>query len=185
MTSTLPHPPGTGTPKSRPTITWLDYVNAVRTMRADGRSMARLIADTLTTQYPTAAYLVLEEDDDSDILGLHSILDADGRLLYALGDDHACFPNLPPHSPLAQAWAPLNPADPWTLFKAIQWLHQTGFLFDQVPEDDLDDDAPAEMTCLLLSTAARPAWWDRTDDVNDRVLRPYSAPNPHQANEDS
>ncbi|WP_331762516.1 hypothetical protein OG612_45635 (plasmid) [Streptomyces sp. NBC_01527] len=171
------HPCGTCQSCSHgPAITLPVYLTAVATLRTHTQTLARLIADTLTTQYPTAAYLVMDEDPGSDAMELLSILDDHGHTLHTLDQDPEPLPALPPGSPLADAWAPLDPTSPTTLRDVINTLHRTGFLFDWTPDDDdLIDTVPVDHKCLLLSTTARPQWWEYPASVTPgRVLRPYA-----------
>ncbi|MFE9769779.1 hypothetical protein ACFYPC_35545 [Streptomyces sp. NPDC005808] len=163
-------------------LTWPAFIEATDRVREAAQALSRLIADTLNAQYAgAAAYLVLEDNDCCDVLTLHSVLDADGRTLFDFGDGHTrLLPALPQHSPLAEAWGSLDPADPRALFKAVQGLHQAGSLFDQLPDDlpFAEGPDPEDSYCLLLSTAARPDCWDVTRANASRMLRPYSAPLP-------
>lgn len=158
-------------------ITWPSFIEATDRLREATAALAQLIADTLAVQYHgAAAYLVLEEYDDGDLMNLHSLLDADGRRLFEFHDDRTMLPALPRGSPLADAWEDLDPADPRTLFKAVQGLHQAGSLFDSLPAGLPCDAAPGDAFCLLLSTAARPCCWDFGQPHASRVVRPYSTP---------
>ncbi|WSM44854.1 hypothetical protein OIE78_35405 (plasmid) [Streptomyces cellulosae] len=161
-------------------ITWPRFVATVERLRAEGRALARLIADTLNRQFDgAAAYLVLEESDSRDFMGMQSIHDGDGGTLFEFGDDDASLPALPDDSPLAAAWGHMDPAHPWTPSRAIQQLYRLGFTFDWTPDHLPSDDAPSEEQCLLLSPAARPSWWGLIDEESETLLRPYSAPCPH------
>ncbi|WP_086810221.1 hypothetical protein [Streptomyces reticuliscabiei] len=160
-------------------ITWPRFVGTTRRLRNQGRALARLIADTLNAQYGgSAAYLVLNENDSRDFMGIISIRDGDGEILFEFGDDDALLPSLPDDSPLMEAWGQLDPADPRTLSRAIQGLYQTGHTFDWTPDGLPNEDAPSEEQCLLLSAAARPDWWGLIDEESQTLVRPYSAPRP-------
>ncbi|MEU0110673.1 hypothetical protein ABZ313_35655 [Streptomyces sp. NPDC006251] len=160
-------------------ITWPRFVRATEGIRTRGRALARLIADTLSLQYGgSAAYLVLDENDSRDFMGLLSIHDADGRTLFEFGDDDAVLPSIPADSPVARAWGQMDPADPRALAKAIQGLYQLGFTFDWMPDGLASEDAPSGVQCLLLSTAACPSWWGLIDEESETLVRPYSAPRP-------
>ncbi|MEV6533744.1 hypothetical protein AB0M86_29800 [Streptomyces sp. NPDC051639] len=164
--------------------TWNQYIDATARIREANNALARLIADTLTAQYEgAAAYLVLNEDESADFMGLVSVLDAEGACLFAFGDDTATLPPLPPGSVLADAWGSRDPAKPWTVCTAIQGLYQTGAIFDRLPLDRLplasdSSTAAEEHYCLLLSAAARPDFWDFDEANMARLVRPYSAPRP-------
>ncbi|MCX4919847.1 hypothetical protein [Streptomyces sp. NBC_00687] len=166
-------------------ISWNEYIDVTARIHEANNALARLIADTLTAQYDgAAAYLVLDEESYSgDFIGLVGVLDAEGSCLFKFGDYTAPLPPLPPGSPLADAWGSRDPADPWTLAKAVQGLYQTGAIFDRLPVDRLplasDSSTAAEAHyCLLLSTAARPDCWDFEEAATARLVRPYSAPRP-------
>lgn len=162
----------------RPT-TWPGFVRTADRLRAEGRALGRLIADTLSLQYAGhAAYLVLAEGDSGDFMGLSSVLDADGKILFEFGDDDARLPSLPAGSPLVKAWGQMDPADPRTVSRAVQGLYRTGHTFDWMPDDLPDEDAPTDEQCLLLSNAARPSWWELIDNESETLVRPYSAPRP-------
>ncbi|MFJ2397460.1 hypothetical protein ACIOTI_32540 [Streptomyces sp. NPDC087843] len=138
--------------------TWNQYIDATARIREANNALARLTADTLTAQYDgAAAYLVLNEDESADFMGLVSVLDAEGACLFAFGDDTATLPPLPPGSLLADAWGSRDPAKPWTVCTAIQGLYQMGAIFDRLPLDRLplasdSSTAAEEHHCLLLST---------------------------------
>ncbi|MEU8952025.1 hypothetical protein [Streptomyces sp. NPDC048489] len=143
--------------------------------------MARLIADTLTTQFGDAAYLILEDDEHGDALWLHSILDAGGRTLFSFNDADM-LPTLTGDSPLRAAWGQLDPADPASLEQAVHGLRQANAIFDGVPDDLPCDTITDDHSCLLLSSDARPGcWnfgWDFDGEDARRLARPYSAPRP-------
>ncbi|WP_406834822.1 hypothetical protein ACICHK_00160 [Streptomyces sp. AHU1] len=170
-------------------ITWNEFVDATARIREANDALARLIADTLSAQFGgAAAYLVLHEAESADFMGLVSVLDAKGFCLFEFGDDTATLPPLPPGSPHGSAWGSRDPAEPWTVCRAVQGLYQTGALFDRLPLDCLplacESTAAEEHYCLLLSTAARPDFWDYDAADTARLVRPYSAPRPpsgHQA----
>ncbi|MER7982445.1 hypothetical protein [Streptomyces sp. NPDC095817] len=164
-------------------ITWNEYIDATARMGDANNALARLIADTLTAQYDgTAAYLVLDEDESADFMGLVSVLDAEGSCLFKFGDDTATLPPLPKGSPLADAWSGHNPVEPWTVCHAVQGLYRTGAIFDRLPLDHLSlaesSTAADEHYCLLLSTAAHPDFWDFDEAEKARLVRPYSAARP-------
>jgi len=89
------------------------FTTAEKVALDQARGLARTIADTLTAMYPSAAYLVLERDeDDPDVLWLHSIRDITGgivRLRTRLGR----LPGLT-DADLRQAWGELDPQLPGT-----------------------------------------------------------------------
>ncbi|MFF1517076.1 hypothetical protein [Streptomyces sp. NPDC058305] len=164
-------------------ITWNEYIDATARIRDANNALARLIADTLTAQYDgAAAYLVLDENESADFMGLVSVIDAEGSCLFKFGDDTATLPPLPPGSPLADAWSGHDPVEPWTVCRAVQGLYQTGVIFDRLPVDRLSlaesSTAAEEHYCLLLSTAARPDFWDFDEAEKARLVRPYSAARP-------
>ncbi|MGW1966371.1 hypothetical protein ACWCPD_39660 [Streptomyces sp. NPDC001935] len=77
-------------------ITWPAFIAATFRLREATNALARLVADTLAVQFDgAAAYLVLEEDDCCEVMGLVSVLDADGGCLFKFGDDAAVLPALP------------------------------------------------------------------------------------------
>ncbi|MFD5814689.1 hypothetical protein [Streptomyces sp. NPDC127038] len=179
--------PGTGSKNKDPavtaSITWTQFVDATARIRQANNDLARLIADTLSAQFGgAAAYLVLHEAESADFMGLISVLDAEGSCLFAFGDDLATLPPLPPDSPHASAWDGRDPAEPWTVCRAVQGLYQTGALFDRLPLDRLPQAIPStacdEHSCLLLSTAARPDLWTFDEADMARLVRPYSSPRP-------
>ncbi|MFI7049063.1 hypothetical protein [Streptosporangium sandarakinum] len=144
--------------------------------------LARLIADTLRTQYPSAAYLVLAIDDDEtdrDIeLFLHSIRDADGTIIEDF--EHSGALPIDPDSSLRRAWGKLNPSDPAALLWLLRQLYIAGVQFDGLPEDLLqEDDTEWPPMCLLLSGQARPHTWadeeEKAQRFGPRLMRPYSA----------
>ncbi|WP_331726580.1 hypothetical protein [Streptomyces sp. NBC_00280] len=160
-------------------ITWPRLVASVERLRSEGRALSRLIADTLSCQFDgAAAYLVLEEGDSRDFMGMQSLHDGEGGMLFEFGDDDTVLPALPDDSPLAAAWGHMDPADPGSLSRAIQALYRLGFTFDWMPDGLPNDDAPTEEQCLLLSPAARPSWWGLMDKEPETLVRPYSAPRP-------
>ncbi|MET8030937.1 hypothetical protein [Streptomyces avermitilis] len=157
-------------------ITWPAFVEATDRMREATDALARLIADTLAVQFDgTAAYLVLEEDDDGDFMNLHSLLDADGRRLFEFGDDPAMLPALPQGSPLADAWVGLGPADTRTLFKAVQGLHQAGSLFDSLPSALPCDTSPGTPSACCCPPPRGPA----AGTSAARTTRAWPAPTAH------
>ncbi|WP_415940241.1 hypothetical protein [Streptomyces sp. 039-1] len=162
---------------------WNAYIDVTARLREANNALARLIADTLTAQYDEAAYLVLNEDDSAEFMGLVSVLDAEGACLFKFGDDTATLPPLPSGSPLTAAWDSRDPAEPWTVCTAIQGLYQTGAIFDRLPLHRMplaSDSSTADEAhyCLLLSTAAHPDFWDFDEAATTRLVRPYNAPRP-------
>lgn len=164
-----------------PPITWPRFVDSAERLRAEGRALARLIADTLSHQFDRAAYLVLDEGDSRDFMGMQSIHDGDGRMLFEFGDDDTDLPSIVDSSPLVAAWGHLDPTHPGSISKAIQALYRLGFTFDWMPDGLPSDDAPSEVQCLLLSSAAQPSWWGLIDRAlaSETLVRPYSAPRPN------
>lgn len=74
-------------------ITWPRFVATVERLRAEGRALARLIADTLNRQFDgAAAYLVLEESDSRDFMGMQSIHDGDGERCSSSATTTQAFP---------------------------------------------------------------------------------------------
>lgn len=141
------------------------------------RGLARTIADTLTAMYPSAAYLVLErDDDDSDVLWLHSIRDVSGGLLCDFAS--AALPGLA-DAELRQAWGELDPEQPWNLLHLIRRMEHVGGCFDFLPDSAERDDDPGDsgpsLLCMLLSDQAEPGLWNWG---GEKILRPYSAPRP-------
>lgn len=135
--------------------------------------LARLIADTLTAMLPEAAYLVLT-CDDGDELELHSLLSAQGFLLWDFIHHDDPLPALPPDSPLGAQW-PDDPRRATTLLPLLAALRRRGMTFDHLPEQLAVGDVPRFAHCLLLSPTARPArWaWDCAEADIQHRLRPY------------
>ncbi|MEU9837466.1 hypothetical protein AB0D67_38525 [Streptosporangium sp. NPDC048047] len=159
------------------------WERATKAHYARAGQLARLIADTLRTQYPGAAYLVLaigEDETDRDIeLFLHSVRDADGAIIEDF-EHSGALPPIDPDSFLRRAWGELNPSNPVALLWLLRQLYITGVQFDELPEDLLQEDDPEwRPMCLLLSAQARPhAWADEEDKAQrfgPRLMRPYSA----------
>ncbi|MFI6142389.1 hypothetical protein ACIBCC_29885 [Streptomyces griseus] len=105
---------------SLPAVAVLD--DAVAKARAAARALLPLISATLRHQFPTGAYLVLvrttAEDDD---LELHSVRDADGRVLRDFTEWRRGLEPLPavPES-ITALWGALDPCEP----RAVQDLIQ-------------------------------------------------------------
>ncbi|MGW3308156.1 hypothetical protein ACWDG9_16400 [Streptomyces sp. NPDC001073] len=173
-------PTGLVTMASADMASWTQVLHQQRTA---ARSIARLVADTLRTQFPQAAYLVLHIDDDRDLatdLFPHSLRNADGHTGYDF--DSAHLPSLPDDSPLLPLWGGHSPTDLFQVRYILRTLRLSGAVFDDYPTDlRTEDDDEGYVPCLLLSDQARPEQWayaDDGDDYPERLLRPYSAPAP-------
>ncbi|MFI6884000.1 hypothetical protein [Streptosporangium canum] len=151
--------------------------------------LARLIADTLRTQYPSAAYLVLEVGDDEtdrDMeLFLNRIRDADGAIIKDFEHSDA-LPPIDPDNPLRHAWGELNPSNAVALLWLLRQLYMAGVQFDELPEDlQREDDTEWLPMCLLLSGEARPHVRESEEDkaarFGPRLMRPYGAIRPSAA----
>ncbi|NUK53368.1 hypothetical protein HRW14_24460 [Streptomyces lunaelactis] len=159
--------------------TTVDHFATAEAVALDqARGLARTIADTLTAMYPSAAYLVLERDeDDADVLWLHSIRDVTGHVLCDF-EPPSALPELT-DAELRLAWGELDPQRPTDLLHLVRRLEDAGGRFDFLPdsaarEDDPGDSGPS-LLCLLLCDQAEPGLWDWGGDA---ILRPYSAPRP-------
>jgi hypothetical protein len=159
------------------------WTQTLQSQRAAARGIARLIADTLRTQYPQAAYLVLYIDDDRDLatdLFPASLRDADGHTGNDFDDSQ--LPPLPDDSPLRPLWGDHCPTDVFQVRHILRTLRLSGAVFDDYPNDlRTEGDDEGYIPCLLLSDQARPERWayaDDGDDYPERLLRPYSAPAP-------
>ncbi|MFD8565153.1 hypothetical protein ACFV1N_48485 [Streptosporangium canum] len=151
--------------------------------------LARLIADTIRTQYPSAAYLALEiGDDETDRdmeLFLNSIRDADGAIINDFEQSDA-LPPIDPDNPLRRAWGALNPSNAVALLWLLRQLYMAGVQFDELPEDlQREDDTEWLPMCLLLSGEARPhvreSEEDKAERFGPRLMRPYGAIRPSAA----
>jgi hypothetical protein len=158
------------------------WTQALENQRTAARGIARLVADTLRTQFPEAAYFVLFIDDERDLatdLFPASIRDANGRTLNDLSSDK--LPSLPADSPLLALWGNYSPTDVFQVRHVLRTLRLSGAAFDDYPTDlRTEHDDEGFIPCLLLSSQARPEEWDRDEDDRERLLRPYSAPHPQQ-----
>ncbi|GAA4981405.1 hypothetical protein [Kitasatospora paranensis] len=163
--------------QTAPIPAWLATVDAQRSL---ARLVARTIADTLTTQFPGAAYLTLmiqEETPRDWQLFPENVRNATGDVLF---DFEGAMPPLgPEHAELRAQWGHLAPNDPFALRTMLRYLHINGAVFDRLPEDLDDSDDDEVRLCLLLSAEARPHKWEHEGDdpwdVETRRLRPYSA----------
>ncbi|MGW0334297.1 hypothetical protein ACWD0J_20920 [Streptomyces sp. NPDC003011] len=161
------------------------WTQTLQSQRADARGVARLVADTLRVQFPQAAYLVLFIDDDRDMatdLFPDSLRDAEGQILNDF--DSPKLPPLPEDSPLRPLWGTHSPTDLFQVRHILRTLRLSGAAFDDYPEDlRTEKDDEGYIPCLLLSSQARPEQWNYDDDDDDRerLLRPYSAPDPQQS----
>ncbi|MFF2386982.1 hypothetical protein [Streptomyces sp. NPDC058108] len=162
-------------------LAWPAFLETTDRLRGAAKALARLIADTLTTQIDGAAYLILEDDEHGDALWLHSVLDAGGRTLFAFSDG-TTLPAVADDSSFRAAWGQLDPGDPASLELAVHGLRQARAVFDSVPDDLPCDAITDDHSCLLLSTDARPGCWDFGWDFDGedalRLVRPYSASRP-------
>ncbi|MEY9839369.1 hypothetical protein [Streptacidiphilus sp. EB103A] len=148
------------------------HAAAAAIARDTARTVARLIADTLTAMLPTAAYLVLDENHYE--IALHSVLDASGATLRTFTTrPEAPLPPLDPASALRSAWQGEDPGDPQTIASVLLYLLNDGMVLDIVPDDLPDRDAPLDYPCLLLSPDARPGSMSDLDDELHRLLRLY------------
>ncbi|MGW2657035.1 hypothetical protein ACWC1D_25685 [Streptomyces sp. NPDC001478] len=157
------------------------WTETIRAQRAAARDVARLVADTLRAQFLGAAYLVLCIDHyrelDTDLFPA-SIRDAEGTILTDF--ESAELPPLPAGDELRALWSGHDPADAFQVRHVLRTLRVSGAAFDDFPEDlRIEGDADGYIPCLLLSSQARPEWWEYGDeDYRERLLRPYSAPQP-------
>lgn len=160
--------------------TTVDHFTTAEEVALDqARGLARTIADTLTAMYPSAAYLVLERDeDDADVLWLHSIRDVTGGILCDFEPASAALPGLT-DADLRQAWGELDPQLPGDLLDLVRRMGDVGGCFDFLPDSAERDDDPGDsgpsLLCLLLSDQAEPGLWDWGGEA---ILRPCSAPRP-------
>ncbi len=161
------------------------WTQVLHQQRTAARSIARLVADTLRTQFPQAAYLVLSIDYDRDLatdLFPASLRDANGQILNDFANSE--LPPLPDGSPLRSLWGPHSPTDFYQVRYILRTLRLSGAAFDDYPTDlRTDHDDEGYIPCLLLSTQARPEQWTydvEDDDYNERLLRPYSTQHPPQ-----
>ncbi|MEU5476681.1 hypothetical protein [Streptomyces mirabilis] len=158
------------------------WTQALENQRTAARGIARLVADTLRTQFPQAAYLVLFIDDEHDLatdLFPNSIRDANGRTLNDFSS--SLLPPLPADSPLLALWGSYSPIDAFQVRHVLRTLRLSGAAFDDYPADlRTEDDDEGFIPCLLLSSQARPEEWERDEDDRERLLRPYSAPHPQR-----
>jgi hypothetical protein len=158
------------------------WSRTVHAQRAAARDVARLVADTLRGQFPQAAYLVLWIDPERDLatdLFPSSIRDAEGQILTDFMEA-APLPPLPAKDPLRALWGGHDPADAFQVRHVLRTLRLSGATFDNFPEDLRNEgDDEGDIPCLLLSPQARPERWEpEDDDHRERLLRPYSAPQP-------
>jgi len=149
-----------------------EWADAIR--RDAARQVAWLIAATLTTQIPDAAYLVIGEDSDDDGgLWLESVLDDKGTTLHEIGRENPrLLPALPEDSPLLALWEGRNPRDPWVLLDPISRLWEDGMILDRLPEYLPGREDTSDTLCLLLSAEAHAQ--DHFDGWGNakRLLRP-------------
>lgn len=99
--------------------------------RDTAHRVAALIADTLTTMLPNAAYLTFWAR-----IRVQGVLDAQGRLLHRFEDDgrtRTQLPALPEHHRLRAAWSPLDPADPAQFEEAVRLVLGSGIALDNIP----------------------------------------------------
>jgi hypothetical protein len=158
---------------------------AAEAQRRAARDVGRTIADTLSVQFPGAAYLTLKVQEDTPRdweLFPETVRDPAGHVLFDFATD---LPPLPPeHGELRKQWGALNPANAFDVRALLRFLYIAGAVFDRLPEDleGEDDDAEQERLCLLLSPQARPATWEAEDpdhwQVEARRLRPYAVARP-------
>jgi hypothetical protein len=169
--------PGRALTEELPMRTTVDHFTTAEKVALDqARGLARTIADTLTAMYPSAAYLVLERDEDEpDLLFFDSIRDVTGRILCDF-EPPSLLPELTDRE-LREAWGELDPRTPRNLLNVIRRLSDVGGCFDFLPDsaDHEDDPGDLDLLCLLLSDQAEPGLWDWGGEA---ILRPYSAPRP-------
>ncbi|UYQ60656.1 hypothetical protein [Streptomyces peucetius] len=137
----------------RPTCLQIAGKDAEEVALDQARGLARTIADTLPAMYPSAAYLVMERDeDDRDVLWLHSIRDITGHILCDFEPGSSALPDLT-DTELRQAWGELDPHRPSDLLHLVRRPEDVGGCFDFLPdsaerEDDPGDSGPS-LLCLL------------------------------------
>ena len=177
QTGILPeHEPGAGRPAAPRPGGPLAAYRATRTRLAgEAQALARLVADTLTTVLPDAAYLVLRWDPGFTRYDLDRVLNRRGAAVHVFtGAARADrLPALPDRHPLRTAWEGADPADPRVLEDAIRMLDADGGHFDLVPYRLPHPGAPAEEPCLLLAPGLRAAL-PEAPVVFPRLVRPYA-----------
>ncbi|MBY8876127.1 hypothetical protein [Actinacidiphila acidipaludis] len=176
-TGVLPgHEPGAARVPAPPSGGPLAAYRATRTRLAgEAQALARLVADTLTSVLPDAAYLVLRWDPVFTCFDLDRILNRRGAALHVFtgAPEADRLPAFPGRHPLRAAWDGADPADPRVLTEAIRMIDADGGHFDLVPYRLPHPDAPAEEPCLLLAPGLRAAL-PEAPLVFSRLIRPYA-----------
>lgn len=137
------------------------HLAALRHLHHTRKRLARLMADTLTTQAPHAAYLVLGSADssqDPDMLTADLLCDRDGTTIHTFAA--APLPGLPLGHPLRRIWQQhdLDPTRPDTYTDLMRALALTGGQFDEMPDRLLPPEAgDGGRLVLLLTRDAEPA----------------------------
>ncbi|MFI0742492.1 hypothetical protein ACH4PU_31110 [Streptomyces sp. NPDC021100] len=154
-------------PQKHATVADLQRITATSYTTAHG--LARLVGDTLRTQYPQAAYLVISRDDRR-LAHIDSVRDLQGTVLCDFPGDR--IPAELPPGPLHAAWAPLDPQDAEDLLTLVRRMEALGGTFDTLPDAARAEGDAEDMQCLPLSPSAIP---ESRHTTGDRWrLRPYS-----------
>lgn len=128
------------------------YFDAEEAFRLQILGVIDTIALTLTTLYPDAAYLVVEEGEYDWALGLTGIYDARGRLIVDFAETTRLAELPASEHEIRALWRGFDPADPVGYQAVLATALAHGGVFEEMPSLP-DPDAPADVRCVHLAPA--------------------------------